>query len=323
MLFAFENIAVPISFSNDKKIESGIKSYKNRNEKIERLEKLALDAYKNNNYDLSIKSYTRLLSFTNSNKKRFRYYMMLGDIYCCKNNCFFGMDMYHKAWHIYKKNEEVNIKIANLYVKNNMCESAEKIFNAVLKKHKKSVYAKKGLGNIFYLQNDYKKAILYYEQIKITNFDEDIILNLSECYHSLSDIGKSIEILDKYNRDNATDKILFYLGKLYVENREYIKAEEVFLKLYAKDKYDLKVCLYLASIYYFLDEISLSKSMLENIYKVYPYSTVDILQAQVAYKLCNMYDAKKYSKRAQRRAKTTFLRDLAKKKKIFFKVNNL
>jgi tetratricopeptide (TPR) repeat protein len=311
MLFAFENVVT--TSSDESKVEASIESCKNQKEKIETLEKFASNAYKDNQYDLSLCAYSKLLSFKNNNKKNFNYYMTLGDIYCLKNNYFFSMEMYQRALSIYKKNEEINIKIANLYLKNNMYEFAQEIFDSILKVNKKSVNAKKGLGELFYLQNDYQKAIFYYEQVDFFHSDEDIIVKVSNCYNNLNQIDKSIEILEKYTKDNKSFEVLFFLGKLYVESHEYLKAKEIFLNLYEKNKYNFKNCLYLANVYYLLGEISLSRHMLGHSYKINPFSAVDILQAQAAYKLGRVDEAKKYAKRALEKSKTVFLRDQAQK----------
>jgi tetratricopeptide (TPR) repeat protein len=311
-LFAFENIPAPSE--EEAKIDIIIETCKNQKEKVEKLERFAVNAYKDSQYDLSLCAYNRLLSFENNNKKNFNYYMTLGDIYCLKNNYFFGMEMYQRALSIYKKNEEVNIRIANLYLRSNMYEFAQKFFNNVLKNNKRSIDAKKGLGDLFYLQNDYQKAIFYYEQIDFFHSDKDIILKVADCYNNLNKIDKTIEILEKYTKDNKSFDILFLLGKLYIQCHEYSKAKEIFLNLYEKHKYNFKVCLYLANVYYLLDEISLSKHMLELSYKINPsYSVVDILQAQTAYKLGCIDEAKKYAKCALGKAKTAFLREQAQK----------
>ncbi|MDR0723862.1 MAG: hypothetical protein LBF23_01600, partial [Endomicrobium sp.] len=105
MLFAFEDGI--ISYPQEVKIDSIIEACKNQKEKTEKLEKLASNAYKDSQYDLSLCAYNKLLSFKNNNKKNFNYYMALGDIYCLKNNYLLGMNMYQKALSIYKKNEEI------------------------------------------------------------------------------------------------------------------------------------------------------------------------------------------------------------------------
>jgi tetratricopeptide (TPR) repeat protein len=312
ILFAFTNVFT-IS-TEEAKVEATIESCKNQKEKIERLEKFASNAYKDSQYDLSLCAYNKLLSFENNNKKNFNYYMALGDIYCLKNNYFVGMEMYKRALSICKKNEEINIKIANLYLRSNMYEFAQKIFDSILKNNKKSIDAKKGLGDLFCLQHDYQEAIFYYEQIDFLHSDKDIILKITDCYNNLNKLDKSIEILEKYTKDNKSFEVLFLLGRLYIEIHEYLKAKEIFLNLYEKHKYNFIICLYLANVYYLLDEISLSKHMLGLSYKIDPSNTaVDILQARTAYKLGRVDEAKKYAKRALEKVKTVFLRDQAQK----------
>jgi tetratricopeptide (TPR) repeat protein len=194
-----------------------------------------------------------------------------------------------------------------------MYELAQKFFDDVLKSNKKSTNAKKGLGEMFYLQNNYQKAIFYYEQINFF-LDKDIVLKVADSYNNLNKVDKSIGILEEYTKNDKSFDTLFYLGKLYIEKQKYLKAKEIFLNLYERHKYNFKVCLYLSNVYYLLGEMSLSKHMLDISYKLNPsYSAVDILQAQTAYKLGRVDEAKKYAKRALVKAKTLFLRDQAQK----------
>ncbi|MDR2617123.1 MAG: tetratricopeptide repeat protein [Endomicrobium sp.] len=313
LTFAFENGVV--SCPEEEQVNSVIKDCKNQKEKIKKLEDFALKSYNNNQYNLALYVYNKLLSFKkNSKRKEFSYYMVLGDLYCLNNNYFFGIEMYKEALSIYKKNEEINIKIANLYLRNNVYELAQEFFNEVLKNNKNSIHAKKGLGNLFYLQNSYQKAIFYYEQLGFLNADKDTILKMVDSYTNLNDISKAIEILEKYAENSESFEILLLLGQLYIENNEYVKAKKLFLNLHKNYSDNFKVCLYLANVYDLLGETSLSKLMLELSYKINSsYCTTDILQAKVAYKLGLISEAKKYAHNALTKAKTVFLRNQAHK----------
>lgn len=313
LIFSFEGIVTPSS--EEIQVDIAIKNCKSQKEKIKELEEFALNAYSNNQYDLSLYAYNKLLSFEkNSKKKKFSYYMVLGDIYFLKNSYVFAMDMYQKALSIYKKNEEINIKIANLYLKNNIYEPAETFFNNALKSNKKSINAKKGLADLFYLNNNYQKAIFYYEQIDFFHIDKDIILKIANSYTNLDKINKAITILEDYTKDNKSLEVLFFLGQLYIENSEYLKARDLFLNLYENHKNNFNVCLYLAKVYNLLGENSLSMHMLELAYKMNSsYSTLDILLAELSYKLGHINEAKKYAQRALMKSKTVFFKNQAQR----------
>jgi tetratricopeptide (TPR) repeat protein len=313
LTFAFENIVV--AYPEEEQVNNVIKDCKNQKEKIKKLEDFALKSYNNNQYNVALYAYNKLLSFKrNSKRKKFSYYMVLGDIYCFNNNYLLGIEMYKKALSIYKKNEEINIKIANLYLKNKLYELAREFFNDVLKNNKNSIDAKRGLGNLFYLQSSYQKAIVYYEQLDFLDVDENTILKMADSYAKLNDVSKAIETLEKYAGNSHSFEVLLFLGQLYIENNEYMKAKKVFLNLYKKHSNNFKVCLYLANVYDLLGETSLSKHMLELSYKINSsYCITDILQAKVAYKLGHISEAKKYAHNALAKAKTVFLGNQARK----------
>jgi tetratricopeptide (TPR) repeat protein len=313
LTFAFENVVV--SCLEEEQVNTIIKDCKKHKEKIKKLEDFALKSYNNNQYNLALYAYSKLLSFKgNSKRKKFSYYMVSGDIYCFNNNYFLGIEMYKKALSIYKKNEEINIKIANLYLRNNIYELAQKIFNDVLKNNKSSIDAKKSLGNLFYLQNSYQNAIFYYEQLDFLHVDKDIILKMADSYTNLNDTSKAIKTLERYVENNESFEILFFLGQLYIKNNEYMKAKKLFLNLHKNHSNNFKICLYLANVYDLLSETLLSKHMLELSYKINSsYCTTDILQAKVAYKLGLISEAKKYAHNALTKAKTVFLKNQAHK----------
>ncbi|MDR2395898.1 MAG: hypothetical protein LBD57_04795 [Endomicrobium sp.] len=323
LVFSFERI-VTIS-KEEVQVDSAIKHCKSQKEKIKELEAFALNAYNNNQYDLSLCAYNKLLSFKkNSKKKEFSYYMSLGDIYCLKNNYVFAMHMYQKALSMYKKNEEINIKIANLYLKINIYKSAKIFFNNVLKSNKKSVDAKKGLANLYYLKNNYQKAIFYYEQIDFFHIDKNTILKIADSYTNLNEINKAIKILEDYTKNNKSFEVLFFLGQLYIENTENLKAKELFLNLYENHKDNFKVCLYLANVYNLLGERSLSNHMLGLAYKINSSCcALNILRAEFSYKLGHVNEAKEYAQRALMKAKTVFLRNQAQKLLTFLQKGSL
>lgn len=104
-------------------------------------------------------------------------------------------------------------------------------------KEKARLYS--SISNIYYEAGDYRNAIASAENVlKIEGIDESTIVNsyitLSQSYKELNDIPKSVNILleasEKYPQAEEIPLVLYSLGAVYFDSREYEKAADIFNK---------------------------------------------------------------------------------------------
>ncbi|MDR1103764.1 MAG: tetratricopeptide repeat protein, partial [Endomicrobium sp.] len=135
---------------------------KNKKGNLKKLELLAKNFADRGFYNRALDVYDRILLQKPSKKKIFEYYVIIGDLYNLKKDYNLSLEYYRKALEIRKNNAEVVVKIGNIFFEGSLFDLAEKMFLDVLKIDKKSVKANRGLGDLFYKQGIYAKAINYY-----------------------------------------------------------------------------------------------------------------------------------------------------------------
>jgi tetratricopeptide (TPR) repeat protein len=292
-----------------------IETAQNEKEKIKLLEYLAEMFIKNNQYDSALEVYNELLDCKKTHKKKkFKYYVKLGDIYNLQKKYSFSLEYYKKALTLYKKNIDVRLKIGDILLKSELYNLAEKFFLEVLEIDKNSDLAKKGLGDVFYYQGVNTKAINYYNNINPENYDKETVERIVSCYRTLKNTDDAVKVLDMYMQKNKDAELFFLYGLLFIDKEEYLQAENMFLNAVKYDKNNFKVHMYLAVIYDLTGEIEKAKKTTEKAYSINSsYAVVDLMLAKIYYKMQEFDNAKKHINNAYIKSKTVFVKNYAKK----------
>jgi tetratricopeptide (TPR) repeat protein len=292
-----------------------IDTTKNKKKKIRLLESLAVKSMEANQYDLAMDIYVKLLVLKKIPKnKKFQYYVKLGDIYGFKKEYILSMQNYRKAMFLYKKNIDIRLKVGSIFLKSNLYNLAEDTFLDALDINKNSSVAKNGLGDVFYRQEIYTKAMKYYSQINSEDYNEESVVKIVDCYRNLNRIDEAISILKAFTIKNKNPELLFLLGLLYIDKNEYMQARDLFLELIKQDEKNFKLCLYLASLYDLIEDNVNAKKMFNRAYAINSsYAAIDFMQAKIAYKMGNLPEAKKYARDSYSKAKTVFVKDQAQR----------
>ena len=100
--------------------------------------------------------------------------------------------------------------------------------------NKDNVYYFK-LGNYFVAQNDFNKAIeSYNKSVSLDDKNENVLINLANCYGMLKQYDKGIEVCNKILSRNPNNKLaLKNLGIMYTAMGQTQKAQEYLDKLRA------------------------------------------------------------------------------------------
>jgi tetratricopeptide (TPR) repeat protein len=287
---------------------------KNKKENLKKLELLAKSFMERGFYNRALDVYNRILLQKPPRKKIFEYYLIIGDLYNLKKDYNLSLEYYRKALYIHKSNAEVMVKIGNIFFEGNLFELAEKMFLDVLKIDKKSVKANRGLGDLFYKQGIYAKAINYYIKIPKEFYGREIIKNMADSYKNINKTNEAIDILESFLAKHIDYELMFDMGLIYMNIDNYEKAKEWLLKSFEINTNNFKNCVYLASLYDLTGE---HKKAIELFNKAYgldsSYASVDFMRASLAYKTGRIREAKIYANESYKKAKSIFVKDQAKK----------
>jgi|LQAB01.1.fsa_nt_gi tetratricopeptide (TPR) repeat protein len=103
-------------------------------------------------------------------------------------------------------------------------------------------------------------------------------------------------------------------GLLLADKKEYLKAGDMFLKAIECDKRNFKAYIYLASICNLMGELRKAKKISDEAYLMNSfYVAVDLIRAEIAYKMGKLYKAERYAFKVYTKAKTVFVKEQAQK----------
>ncbi|MCL2485621.1 MAG: tetratricopeptide repeat protein [Endomicrobia bacterium] len=301
-----------ISGSEINEIYTSVYNAKNKKEKTALTELLAEKFIEKEQYSEAEDIYKDLLGANPSKKKRFEYYLKIGDIAVLEKNYALALDYYGKAKSLYKKNVMVNSKMGDVFLMSNLYNLAERSFLEVLSVDKNYRYAKKRLGDTYFQRGLYSKALSYYEQINNAEDDKELIINMVASYRNISETDKALALVREYLSKNNAAEIFFLSGLLHSDKKNYDLAEEDFLMSIKLDENNFTPSIYLASIYYDAGKYKQAKFYADKAYLLNSsYAATDLLNAKISYKMKRIYDARRYAHNAFIKAKTPFMKERA------------
>lgn len=86
------------------------------------------------------------------------------------------------------------------------------------------------LGVILYLyKEDYKEALIYFDQLEAKYVNEDMLLAMADCLHETGDYDTSRDLLESFKFEDEEDmERLTLLGRNHMEKKNFAVAEELF-----------------------------------------------------------------------------------------------
>ncbi len=153
------------------------------------------------------------------------------------------------------KNKEMQYYLADAYEKSGTSDKALVLFTKILQNHAGEILAQYRLGLLLAKNNQHEKAISSFKSvIRMDKKHTDALFSLAVSCEIVGDITQA---KDTYNNilkiKPEYPEVLVRLGALYLNELDYIKAEECFLNTIKLDKYLIEAHLALSRIYIFLN----------------------------------------------------------------------
>jgi len=190
---------------------------------------------KTGNYDQAIK---KLEPFTSNDSKNAFAHNLLGEIYMeagGDNNIKNAEKSFKKALDIEPENPSYLINYGNLELVRGRFSSAEKYFSNVLSADRTLIKAHEGLLRVYFEQNDTGKIDEIENRVKKELLSDqtapDIYFTLGKLYLSNRNFQKAEEVLRTLIREIPSyKKALLYMGDLYFEFSRYSTAAEYYME---------------------------------------------------------------------------------------------
>jgi len=214
---------------------------------------------------------------------------LLADVYLTQNNIEGAIKAHENILELDLFNEESLIRLANIYTQKENERKAAAYYKRLVIAVKKNSYNRQllyqayiNLGNFYYNQGDYKKAIFYYEKLQDLELNDiNSLFVLSELYKMNGNFSKSIEaineLLNLYPEHKSAiesvaeshyilgtvearsqimryfsthkNRIDLFLGMLYELNNDDEKAEMHFRKAASENQSRLSIYIGLYKLY--------------------------------------------------------------------------
>ena len=151
----------------------------------------------------------------------------------------------------YPENKEIKSHLAEAYEKSGASDKALVLFRKILQNHADETLAQYRLGLLLAKRNQFNEAIGSFKSvIRKDTKHTGALFNLAVSYEMVGDIAQAKDTYNKILKIKPVyPEVFVRLGTLYLNECNYIKAEECFLNTVRLDKYLLEAHLALSRIY--------------------------------------------------------------------------
>ena len=151
----------------------------------------------------------------------------------------------------YPENREIQYLLADAYEKSGASDKALVLFRKILQNHADETSAQYRLGLLLAKRNQFNEAISSFKSvIRKDTKHTGALFNLAVSYEMVGDIAQAKDTYNKILKIKPVyPEVFVRLGTLYLNECNYIKAEECFLNAIKLDKYLLEAHLALSRIY--------------------------------------------------------------------------
>lgn len=146
--------------------------------------------------------------------------VILGDIYIRDGDTVSATEMYLKSLSSNTANEEFIKRLISIYEKTKNYDGIEYVYKQILEKDPYNYKAIMALGDLYYSQNDYNNAILYYKELyklKENPYINETIFYIANAYYENRNLKDAYKYYKKIIDINEKDPI-------YIESLEKIAA---------------------------------------------------------------------------------------------------
>ncbi len=187
---------------------------------------MALAEYKNGDIDKALDIYNAILEYDD---KAFEAYYLKGCIELGELNKEEALMDFDKAVDIKNSDPELFISIYEALMGAGYEEEGKAYISRAVENGGKLSKYQSGLF-AYYLGN-YDEARILLEEAKDKNKDPELVMYLGKAYVALGDVNYAITLYSDYLNENSESAVLYNeLGLLYIRQKEYEKAYEIFEK---------------------------------------------------------------------------------------------
>lgn len=301
-----------------------IQTTKTKKEKV-KAEKEMFYYYVNVNYHEQIPSLAdELLQSNLSKKSRYKILYNTANSYFYLKKYEKAIEMAQKAEYLYPKKIEIKLLFGNIYKNSNLHELAILKFKECLDLNRDNIEALKNLGEIYYIQGNYKTALQYYKKAEKESKSKDKKLSTEDYINmaiSAKEIGLILQaqsILENIKEKNKKSSLL--LADIYHSKQNFDKAIKILLPFVYKDETDIEIYCNLAQLYLLSNKFDEAKDLLlyfksKNKEK---FEVIDLLLTEAYYNIDKNKDYKlKELNKISDYTNSQYLKDVIKKVIIF------
>jgi tetratricopeptide (TPR) repeat protein len=194
--------------------------------------------------------YRRTINDANIGKKeKYKYYMIVGDIYLDENNFSSAIEYYQEAAGVLPRLEPARLKLARVYEQSDLNELAKQAYFDDLRRNKKSFDADFGLANIYLKLGLHTQAMEYFRRALAIRPGAEIYRKTAQCAEVSGDVNIALALLRQIPQGQMLFDDFTDLGRLYEEKGRVSEAERAFSLAIKMNPRKIEGYIYLALLY--------------------------------------------------------------------------
>jgi len=250
--------------ANEETLLSDLKNAKTSDSRTKALKQVSDYYLSVNRIDRAVDSYRRTINDEKiSNKDKYCYYMVIGDIYLGARQYSSALEFYQEAINVSPGQEDARLKLAGVYEQCDLNELARQAYTDDLKFNKRSFYADFGLASLFKKLGLNTQAMEYYRRALTIRPAPEVYRNIALCAETAGDVAIALAMLRQIPAELRTYGDLIALGRLYLENNRRGDAEEAFSSAIKTDTENIEGYVDLALLYLDNNELNPAQNLLD------------------------------------------------------------
>lgn len=140
---------------------------------------------------------------------------------------------FEKVVKLYPENIDFKFSLQNLYRNSGQIDQTVLLLLEILKQDKNHLPSLKAIGSLYFNQEDYASAKVYYDRyFKLFSNDLDVVYSLAYCLYKAQDYIKSIDLFKICEAGSPTNvSFILMIGMSYFESKQYKVSIEFFDKV--------------------------------------------------------------------------------------------
>jgi tetratricopeptide (TPR) repeat protein len=274
-------------------------------------------------YPKALSAYNQALELKPSKRSRYEIYIKIGAILTEMRSFEDALEYYRNAESLYPSKTRAKLEMGKFYLKTGLFYLAEIKFLEVLSIDEADRAANRYLGDIYFAQKLYEKALRYYEASEPSYTNKKLMLNMASAYRNVDKKDEAIKLLTGcLNALGNDEDILLALALIYIQKNEEKTAINYLLEVIDINPESLDANIYLAQIYLDAGKLEEASTVVKRAAELAPdLASVNILQSKLYFMQGHYAQAKTQAHLAQEKSKTPFVKTSARRLTKFLNEN--